>query len=133
MLQRTQMAFGIACIIMAGALVWGFAAGDLFAEGPVMLRMPWALVSLVEIYVGMTLFGCWLFWRESSVVRACGWLLATIFIGNAVSCVYALLAARSAQGDPVRFWMGARVPREHLLDERLPNEQVPAEPERRRT
>jgi hypothetical protein len=133
MLQRTRMVFGMACIIMAAALLWGLAAGDLFAEGPVMLRMPWALVSLVEIYVGMTLFGCWLFWREPSVVRACGWLLATLLIGNAVSCVYALLAVRSAQGDPARFWMGARVSRELVLDERLPNEPVPAEPERRRT
>ena len=99
---------GLATIVMAAALAWGILNGNLSAEGGALLRMPWGVVSLVEIYVGMALFGCWVFWREASPLRSGVWMLAVALIGNIVSCVYVLLALRSAQGNPMQFWMGAR-------------------------
>lgn len=99
---------GIATTVMATALTWGLFKGNLSAEGGALLRMPWGLVSLIEIYVGMALFGCWVFWREASPLRSGLWMLAVALIGNVVSCAYVLLALRSARGNPTLFWMGAR-------------------------
>lgn len=99
---------GIATTVMAAALAWGLFKGNLSAEGGALLRMPWGLVSLIEIYVGMALFGCWVFWREASPVRSSMWMLAVALIGNVVSCAYVLLALRSSRGNPTLFWMGAR-------------------------
>ncbi|MGI9334298.1 MAG: DUF1475 family protein [Gammaproteobacteria bacterium] len=95
---------------MAAALAWGAVAGDLMAEGRALLRMPWGLVSLVEIYVGVALFGCWVYWREASAVRAGAWMVAVILAGNIVSCVYVVLALRTARGEAIRFWLGAHAP-----------------------
>jgi hypothetical protein len=101
---------GSATVVMAAALGWGAVSGELAVEGSALLRMPWGLVSLVEIYVGITLFACWIFWREANSVRAGAWTVAVVLIGNLVSCVYVLLALRAARGDALRFWMGARAP-----------------------
>lgn len=101
-----------ATVVMALALIWGVTKGDLWTEGGAILDMPWGLVSLVEIYVGMALFGCWVFWRETSLLRSATWMVAVALIGNLVSCVYVLLALRAARGDVMRFWLGARAARE---------------------
>ena len=101
-----------ATMVMALALIWGVTKGDLWTEGGAILDMPWGLVSLVEIYVGMALFGCWVFWRETSLLRSAAWMVAVALIGNLVSCVYVLLALRAARGDVMRFWLGARAARE---------------------
>jgi hypothetical protein len=110
--RRVWVTVGIATAVMAIALAWGLFKGNFSAEGSALLRMPWGVVSLVEIYVGMTLFGCWVFWREASPVRSGVWMLAVALIGNIVSCVYVLMALRSARGNPTLFWMGARAEQE---------------------
>ena len=99
-----------AAIVMAGALAYGATVGDLWAEGGALVDMPWGLVSLIEIYVGLTLFACWVVWREASRVKAATWLVAAALGGNIVSCVYVLIALRGAHGDAEAFWMGARAP-----------------------
>lgn len=105
-----SIAVGTAAVVMAIALAWGVTAGDLFTEGGALLGMAWGVVSLVEIYVGMILFGCWVFWREASPARAGAWMAAVALLGNIVSCLYVLCALRSAGGDAQQFWMGARAP-----------------------
>lgn len=97
-----------AATAMVAALAWGAAAGDLSAEGARLLDMPWGVVTLVEVYVGITLFACWVFWRERSPVRAGAWTLAVVLAGNVISCLYVLLALRAARGDARLFWMGRR-------------------------
>lgn len=97
---------GIAGLVMALALLWAGIGGDLQAEGASMVEMRWGVVSLVEIYVGIGLFGGWVFARESSWLRAGGWMLGVILIGNLVSCIYVLFALREAKGDSARFWLG---------------------------
>jgi hypothetical protein len=99
-----------ATTVMAAALAYGAAAGDLWAEGGTLVDMPWGLVTLVEVYVGLTLFACWVFWREASRLKAAAWLLTAALGGNIVSCAYVLLALRGARGDAATFWMGARAP-----------------------
>lgn len=95
-------------VVMAVTLAWGVVHGDLSAEGSAMLRMPWGIVSLVEIYVGIVLFGCWVFRREPGLLRPIVWMSAVALIGNVVSCIYVLLALRAARGDSRRFWLGRR-------------------------
>ena len=101
---------GAVAAVMTGALAWGVAVGDLPIEAGALVSMPWGVVSLVEVYVGMSLFACWVFRREASPLRAGGWMLAAVVAGNVVSCVYVLLALKAADGDAQRFWMGSRTP-----------------------
>ena len=43
-------------LAMTGILVYGFTVGDFLGEGRQLLAMPWGVVSLVDLYVGFTLF-----------------------------------------------------------------------------
>ena len=99
---------GLLAMIMAGGLAYGFAAGEFTAEGGALIRMPWGLVTLIEVYVGLGLLFSWVFYRERSKPRALVWLVAALALGNIVACLYVLLAAYRAGGDPSVFFMGHR-------------------------
>ena len=56
----------VGLLAMTGILIYAFTIGDFFAEGAQMLAMPWGIVSLVDLYVGFTLFSCWIVFREKA-------------------------------------------------------------------
>ena len=47
-------------LAMTGILIYGFTVGNFSAEGAKLLALPWGIVSLVDLYVGFTLFSCWI-------------------------------------------------------------------------
>ncbi len=95
-------------VVMGGALLYGFTQGDLSADGRVLSSIPWGIVSLVDVYVGFTLFSCWVGFRERSLVVAIGWVVAIMVLGSFIASLYALLALQTSGGDWRRFWMGKR-------------------------
>lgn len=48
----------VGLLAMTGILIYGFTVGNFLAEGAKLLAMPWGVVSLVDLYVGFTLFSC---------------------------------------------------------------------------
>jgi hypothetical protein len=95
-------------LAMAGVLTYGFTVGDFGGEGAVLLSMPWGIVSLVDVYVGFTLFSCWIIYREKSLVRSIVWVVLIVVLGNFTASLYALIALQTSGGDWKRFWMGRR-------------------------
>ena len=93
---------------MAAALLYGFTQGDGWTEVGALVAYPWFNVSLVDVYVGFALFCGWIVYRERSPLRAAGWILPILLLGNVASCVYALLAHARSGGDWPRFWLGRR-------------------------
>ncbi|MHC4217115.1 MAG: DUF1475 family protein [Planctomycetota bacterium] len=93
---------------MAAALLYGFTRGDGWTEVETLVAYPWFNVSLVDVYVGFALFGGWIVFRERSPLRAAGWIVLVLLLGNLVSCLYALLAVARSDGDWRRFWLGHR-------------------------
>ena len=107
--QRRGRVVAVAgALLMVTALAWGTSKGDLWAEGAMLLEMPWGIVILLEFYVGVLLFGAWVWTRERNRCAAAVWLLAIVVVGNLVSCLYVLTALHDAKGDAARFWLGAR-------------------------
>ena len=96
-------------VVMTAVLIYGFTVGDFAAEGAVLTRMPWGIVSLVDLYTGFVLFSGWIFFREKSLLRAVLWTGAVMVLGHFATSLYALLALRASKGDWRRFWMGQRV------------------------
>lgn len=88
--------------------VYGFTAGDFGSDGAALMRNPWGVVSLVDLYTGFTLFSGWIIFREKSVARSAVWVLLMMVLGFFAGSVYTLLALISSQGDWTRFWMGKR-------------------------
>ena len=92
--------------VMAGALIYGFTVGDFWGEGSVLTRMPWGIVSLLDVYVGFALFCGWIVFRERSLPRAAIWVVLVLTLGNLVASGYALLALARSRGNWEAFWMG---------------------------
>ena len=95
-------------LAMGSALVYGFTQGNLSADGRVLMSIPWGIVSLVDVYVGFTLFSGWIVFREKSLLVAILWAISIMVLGFFVASLYALLALQRSGGDWRRFWMGAR-------------------------
>ena len=89
---RVLAALGAAA--MVAVIGYAFAAGDILAEGKWLFANPWGRVSLVDLYVGFALVGCWIVARERSLRRAAPWILALMVLGNLTTCVYVLISLR---------------------------------------
>ena len=96
-------------LAMSAVLVYGFVVGDFAGEGNALLSMPWGIVSLVDLYVGFTLFSCWIIYREKSLVRSVIWVILMMVLGFFTASLYTLIALQTSGGDWKRFWMGRRL------------------------
>jgi len=95
-------------LAMTGILVYGFTVGDFAAEGARLLSMPWGIVSLVDLYVGFTLFSCWIVFREKALLPSVIWVILMMVLGFWAGALYTLLALQASGGDWGRFWYGNR-------------------------
>jgi hypothetical protein len=96
-------------LAMAGVLIYGFTVGDFTGEGSLLLTMPWGIVSLVDLYVGFTLFSGWIVYREKSLARSVVWIALVMVLGFLIASLYTLIALQTSGGDWKRFWMGNRL------------------------
>jgi hypothetical protein len=95
-------------LAMTAVLIYGFVVGDFAAEGAELLSMPWGIVSLVDLYVGFTLFSGWIVYREASAARAAVWVVLVMVLGFWAASLYAFLVLQGSDGDWRHFWMGHR-------------------------
>ena len=98
----------IGLLAMGAVLINGFTTGDIAAEGQQLMAMPWGIVSLVDLYVGFTLFSGWIFYREASIPRSLIWILLIMVLGFFAGSLYTLIALQASGGDWRRFWLGRR-------------------------
>jgi hypothetical protein len=95
------------CLVtMTAAITYGLVAGDFWGEGRVIMRMPWGVISVIDVYAGGALFAGWIAARERSVLRTAGWVVAIFVLGNFATSLYALVALQSSRGDATLFWLG---------------------------
>ena len=94
---------------MTGILIYGFTLGDFSGEGARLLAMPWGIVSMVDLYVGFTLFSCWIVYREKAVLPSIIWVVLMMVLGFWTGALYTFIALQTSRGDWRRFWMGKRV------------------------
>jgi vacuolar-type H+-ATPase subunit I/STV1 len=88
---RIVSALGVA--VMTIALIFGFTSGDFSGEGGQILDLIWGRVTLIDLYVGVAIFGVFMFWRERSVGISVAWLVAFVVLGNLATALYVLLAS----------------------------------------
>lgn len=105
-LAKTIALLGV--LAMTGALTYGFAVGDFAGEGRQLLSMPWGIVSLVDLYVGFSLFSAWIVFRERSWPRSLVWVILIMVLGFFTASLYTFLALRASGGEWKRFWLGRR-------------------------
>ena len=91
---------------MAAAIGNGFLNGNFTEDGGELLRNPWGIVSLVDLYVGFIIFSIWIALREKSVGAKIVWIVLMMILGFFTGSVYLLKAAYESKGDKRVFLMG---------------------------
>lgn len=92
---------------MVAAIVHGFTSGDFTAEGGEILGLAWGRVTLIDLYVGLALFGAWVWVREDGWSKTLVWWLLLATLGNLAAALYVAIAAFRAS-DPRQLLLGAR-------------------------
>ena len=95
-------------LAMTGILIYGFTVGNFSAEGSKLIAMPWGIVSLVDLYVGFTLFSCWIVFREKTILPSVVWVILMMILGFWAGALYTFIALQTSGGDWKRFWYGKR-------------------------
>jgi hypothetical protein len=91
-MRTARIVTALLTIVMAGTIIYGIATGSFGDEGGEILDLAWGRVTLIDLYVGLALFGGWIVARERSAV-ALPWLIALVVLGNFASALYAFIAA----------------------------------------
>ena len=98
----------VGLLAMTGVLIYGFTVGDFSGEGTKLLGIPWGIVSLVDLYVGFTLFSGWIVFREKALLSSIIWVVLMMVLGFWAGSLYTFLALQRSGGDWKQFWMGKR-------------------------
>jgi hypothetical protein len=93
-------------IAMTAVLIYGFTVGDFSGEGSQLIKMPWGIVSLVDLYTGFILFSGWIIYREKNLPIAILWTIAMMVLGFFTASLYVWLALQKSGGDWKQFWLG---------------------------
>jgi hypothetical protein len=95
-------------LAMTGALFFGFTKGDFFVDGGEILANPWGIVSMVDLYVGFTLFSMWIAFREKNIIVSGIWIALMMVLGFFTGALYVLIQLFNCKGDMQKFFMGDR-------------------------
>ena len=109
--MNMNVAKGIAALgvlAMTAVLIYGFTVGNFASDGGEILRNPWGVVSMVDLYTGFILFSAWIVYREKSAFRSVVWVVLMMVLGFFTASLYALIALIGSGGDWQKFWMGNR-------------------------
>ena len=99
----------VGLITMVAAFYYGARTGHLWTDFPELVRNPWGIVTLIDVYVGFALFSCWVVWRERSGIMATGWVVLIMLLGNIAASLYVIVALNGCKSDTRRFWFGSRL------------------------
>ncbi|MBN1668889.1 MAG: DUF1475 family protein [Anaerolineales bacterium] len=100
-------------LAMSAVLIYGFSAGSFAEDGGEILANPWGIVSLVDLYVGFSLFSAWIVFRERSLPVAILWVILMMVLGFFTGALYTLVALYQSGGDWERFFLGKRTRGRH--------------------
>ena len=95
-------------LAMTAVLLNGFINGNFGEDGGELLRNPWGIVSLVDLYVGFALFSIWIALREKNLLPKIIWIVLMMILGFFTGSLYVLIALYRSKGDWVTFLLGDR-------------------------
>jgi hypothetical protein len=99
-LRPVRILAALGAVAMVAVIGHAFVTGDFFGEGKWLFAHPWGRVSLVDLYVGFAIVGCWIAARERTILRTVPWILALVFLGSLATCAYVLIAVRQGMREP---------------------------------
>lgn len=78
-------------IVLIAFMAYAFVYGDISQSGPILFGSPWGLMTIVDLYAGFILFAIFIVSQEQQLTRYAPWVIALMFLGNLVACLYLLM------------------------------------------
>ena len=97
----------IGLIVMTAGLLNGFLNGDFFSDGAKLFENPWGIMSLIDLYVGFTLFSLWIYFRETRMSSKVLWIIGMMVLGFFTGALYILYAFYTCKEDWQTFFFGS--------------------------
>lgn len=91
---------------MVAAIGLGVASGNFASDASAIWSLAWGKVTLVDLYLGLGIFGAWVVVRERSALQVIVWWAALLILGNLAAGVY-LLRASYKSTDAVELLTGS--------------------------
>lgn len=91
-MKPALMAFYV--LVFAGMVVGLSLASlhqNMFEAGGALMRDPWFVVTLVDVYLALATIALWIAWKERFGLRAWVWVLAVLALGNVGVAAYLLV------------------------------------------
>lgn len=107
----------IGFILMSLAILNGFVTGSFTQDGGELLRNPWGIVSLTDLFVGFALFLLWIFYREDSMVVKLLWIPTMVVLGFLAAAIYIFIELMKSDGDWLKFFLGDK--KEELINKEI--------------
>jgi len=122
-MKASKIITWIAFFAMNIGLMNGFLNGDFFIDGGALFSNPWGVMSLIDLYVGFTLFSMWIAYRERFIPIAVAWIIGMMVLGFFTASVYILLGLYSSKGDWLKFFLGNQ--KEALIEKEMLKKMIP--------
>lgn len=97
----------IGLVAMTAGLLNGFLNGDFFSDGAKLFENPWGIMSLIDLYVGFTLFSMWIYFRETRMSSKVLWIIGMMVLGFFTGALYILYAFYTCKEDWQTFFFGS--------------------------
>lgn len=90
-MKKIKILLLISILSMIIGLANGFMNGNFFKDGVKLLNNPWGVMSLIDLYVGFTIFSVWIFIREKNILSSIIWTILVMIFGFLTVSIYIYL------------------------------------------
>ncbi|WP_051237897.1 DUF1475 family protein [Lacticigenium naphthae] len=98
-MKTAKIVAWICLLAMTAGLVNAFINGDFLIDGGALLENPWGIMSLIDLFVGFTLFSIWIVYREKTMWKIILWVVTLMIFGFFTGSLYVLKALYESKGD----------------------------------
>lgn len=78
----------VASAALALLIAWAWSLAPFWTSFGAIIKMPWGIVSLADLYLGFACFSLIIAWTERSKTVAIIWIVALFLLGNVVSAAW---------------------------------------------
>lgn len=104
--QKEIAKIGVAVLLALDVafVLYAITQGDFWADGKLILSVPWGQFTFFDIYTMFLLFDAWIFYREQNKFLAILYCILTLLLGSLFAVGYVLAVLLRTDLD--EFWNG---------------------------
>lgn len=107
-MKKFKFVYYLCAIAMVLSLGNVFINGNFPIEGSALLTNNWGIMSLVDLFAGISVFSTWIVFREKNKLLIGVLLVLMVFFGFLTASLYILVNLYKAKGDWAEFFFGSR-------------------------